>query len=120
MPRRRKSQSRDYPLRLSNEVDQHPLCPASVVSIRRSQEGAVATVRGFDEVNCWIANQLRSGFGLDTDKRIIICMKHQSGNADVFQDASCCCAMVVVVGSGEAFVTRGDLVIELANAGEAA
>src|SRR5579884_755895 len=103
-----------------NEIDNRLLRPASVVAIRRCDKCAVAAVRGFYEADGGICGQLCPGFWQDADEGIVFCVQNQCGNTNLFHNPGCGGPMVVVVGSGEAFVAGRDLVIEFSNARETA
>ena len=78
------------------------------------EEGAVATVSGFDEGNVGVGEDSGAGGGGDADERVVERVEDEGGDGDAVDDASGGGAVVVVVGRGEAGVEGGDALVEVA------
>ena len=89
--------------------------PVAVVAgggVRLGEEGAVASVLGFDEGDVGIGGDRFVGLGGDADEGVVEGVEDQRGDGDAVQHARGGGAGVVVFGAGEAGVERGDAVVE--------
>ena len=99
------------------EAEEGVFGPVAVVAgggVGLGEEGAVASVVGFDEGDVGIGGDLFEGFGGDADEGIVEGVEDERGDGDAVEDAGGGGAGVVVFGAGEAGVERGDAVVEVA------
>ena len=66
-----------------------------------------------DHEDVRIRGNLVSRFGCDVDEGIVVRVQDECGDSDAVDDAGCCRAEVVVVGSGKSGVEGCDLIIKL-------
>ena len=99
------------------EAEEGVFGPVAVVAVGgdgSGEEGAVASVGGFDEGDVGIVVNLVAGFGSDTDEGIVEGVEDEGGDGDALENACCGGAVVVVVRSLKAGVGGGDAVVEVA------
>src|ERR1700757_3983861 len=104
----------------AEEFDDLLLGPVAVVAVGRGQERAMAAVRCLDESEIGIGGDLPTGFRNEMDERIVGGVQDEPGNRDAIHGIGGGGARVVVHGALKAAVVGGDLVVEVAQAPQAA
>src|SRR5438270_4139153 len=100
------------------EIDQGLLRPAPVIAVGFGKKRAVSSISGFDQLDRGIAQQLGLSLGQYANKWVIVGMNDQGGNSNFLEYAGRAGASVIIIRAVETFIARGDLVVELADAGK--
>jgi hypothetical protein len=85
----------------------------------RTSEDARAYIARRNSTTCDSAQNLAAGFGKNANEGIIGRVQDEGGHRDTVEHMRGCGAVVIIVGSGEAAIERGDPVVKLAQAVDA-
>jgi hypothetical protein len=99
--------------RCEEKVEQGSLRPEAFVAVIERQEGAVAAVRGLDQPDAGVGEELGAGLGSHADEGIVESVQDERGHGNVLGPVGTGNAAVVVVRAGEAAVSGNDLLVEL-------
>src|ERR1700758_678460 len=97
------------------KVEERFLCPIACVAGVGRQKGAVTSVPGLDQHDTGVGAQFGASVGSQADERIVESLQDQRGHSDVLRPVGTGNAMVVVVRTGGAAVSRDDLFVKLAH-----
>ena len=92
------------------------LRPVAVVTVRRGDEGTVATVGALHIADTRVGLDLRQRFRLNADEGVVGRMEDERGHGNSVDDVGGCGARVIVVGVAEPGKRRGDLIVKQTHA----
>ena len=92
----------------------------AIFSIALTQERAMAAVFRFNVGDVWIRDNLLPRLRQKANKRIVRGVQDERGDADAVENVSGSGPVVVVISAGKTAIVGRDLVVKIAQAGNAA
>src|SRR5437016_683802 len=101
---------------LLEKINDTPLRPSSVITIRLGQESTVASMIRFNQGDLRIGLQLLARLWQNADKRIVLGMNHQRRHSNLVHHAGSRSAVVIIVSAAKSTIRRGNDLVEFADA----